>query len=449
MGCILAASCAKAADLPPEASVLDPDIIWDVANPQSFAISPDGKLIAYISKGAIWSCSVDSGPPTKLADLPETITAFIVLPKYAKAKNKIANLAQVLHFPDFQELSGKLVHVVGLRWTRSQDGVVFALRRRWQSNAEVASHRVMHASLSGAVSEIATINRDVFAKPHSFDDFHVISDRTYVVALASGHPLIWNAKKSRAQVTPYDLLVPSSTSERFLGIEIDTRQLVLVDADFRILKRFDFRFESKRQCDLTWSADERFALCRRKEEYPSDKWVAHRIDLNTGEQRQFSGSHWTDQFEFTGRGGEFVQYGIVGVRYDYLDRMSGAYLTITPDGDGPPQDLIRFTQTPREGSLIALSERPYYPAVIHDPEFGLFAMALPRASKNHPGFLYHLIDRRGQQWPVTSDDESQYLAPAYLLAFANSGRTIVARNNSQLFSMPVSAMQSPQELGHD
>ena len=235
----------------------------------------------------------------------------------------------------------------------------------------------------------------------------------------------------------------------YLGIEIDTRQLVLVDANFRILKRFDFRFESKRQCDLTWSANERFALCRRKEEHPSDKWIAHRIDLETGEQRQFSGSHWTDQFEFTGRGGEFMQYGIVGVRYDHLDGMTGAYLTIAPDGDGPPQDLVRFTQTPRDGSLIALSERPYYPAVIHDPKFALFAMALSRASKEHPGFLYHLIDRAGRQWPVSSDDESQYLAPAYLLTFANSGRTIVARNNSQLFLMPVSAMKSPQEPSHD
>ena len=57
IGCLLAASCATAADLPPEATVLDPDIIWDVANPQSFAISPDGKLIAYISKGAVWSAA--------------------------------------------------------------------------------------------------------------------------------------------------------------------------------------------------------------------------------------------------------------------------------------------------------------------------------------------------------------------------------------------------------
>jgi len=43
-----------APDLPPKATLLDPDMVWDKLKPDSFAISPDGQWIAYISKGAIW-----------------------------------------------------------------------------------------------------------------------------------------------------------------------------------------------------------------------------------------------------------------------------------------------------------------------------------------------------------------------------------------------------------
>ena len=81
---------ATAAELPAGATVLDPDIVWDVANPHSFTISPDGKLIAYISKGPLWSCPVDAGPPTKLADLPNTITAILAEPENRKQREKAA-----------------------------------------------------------------------------------------------------------------------------------------------------------------------------------------------------------------------------------------------------------------------------------------------------------------------------------------------------------------------
>ena len=69
------------AEVPSGAIVLDSSIVWDPVCADSFAISPDGKWIAYVSKGAIWICSVTAGPPKKLVDLPDTITDFLSRPE--------------------------------------------------------------------------------------------------------------------------------------------------------------------------------------------------------------------------------------------------------------------------------------------------------------------------------------------------------------------------------
>src|SRR5688500_18741517 len=79
---LYAAASTVRAQLPQGATLLDPDIVWDPISVDSAAISPDGKLIAYVSKGAIWTCDVTSGPPTKLVDLPNTITSFLAAPEY-------------------------------------------------------------------------------------------------------------------------------------------------------------------------------------------------------------------------------------------------------------------------------------------------------------------------------------------------------------------------------
>src|SRR3990172_2302897 len=124
---LLSATGIQADTLPPGATVLDPDIVWDIANPHSFAISPDGKQIAYISKGSLWSCRVDAGPPSKLADLPNTITAILAEPGNEKQREESAGSP---HNPGYRAFYGP-VHldkhfIFGLAWTPNQDGAVYA-----------------------------------------------------------------------------------------------------------------------------------------------------------------------------------------------------------------------------------------------------------------------------------------------------------------------------------
>lgn len=435
------------AELPPSATILDDNLLWDVTDPDTAVVSPDGQQIAYISRGAIWRCNVAMGPPSKLADLPDTMTAYLLQPKFAVAVNNTENLGFVLNRNDFEVLLYRS-KVFGMRWTPSQDGVVFGLRPRITGERTPATTRFMHASLDGKVTEIAAVERDYNENPYGISDFYLTADRNFLI-VQGGFPLIWNVAKSAPQVTPYDALVPSVTSDRFLGIEIDTRQLVLVDRDFQVARRFDVRVPP--YCDIAWSPDERFALCRQEQEdeereEPSNPWRGMRVDLETGEKRGFRGYYWTtDRCAFTGRGGEFILFGVRGFLSEHVDRMVGAHLWLFPNGAEPARKLVRYEEPEHLTGFYESARRYGYPPVIPNPDATLFAMPLPRDSKAQPGYLYHFVDREGVAQPWTPYDPSDYLAPAQVLAFANKGQTVVARTNDQLLSIPVADILRRQE----
>jgi hypothetical protein len=428
---------AQAIALPPGATVLDPDIIWDIANPHSFAISGDGKLLAYISKGSLWSCRVDAGPPSKLADLPNTITAILAEPGNEKQREQSASSS---HLPGYLPFSGPVHldkhYVFSVAWTPSQDGVVYTVRKRVRENSMVAAYHVMHASLTGAVHEIAVIEGDFGVPDEYLTSFHVTPDRRYVVASVYA-PLIWDALASRPRVTPYDRLLPSSTSGRFLGVEIDTRQLVIADEDFRIVQRFDVYFDQRRTCELVWSPDERYAACLSHLEHPSDKTEGVRLDLQKGKKTQLRTGVIRDRFYFTGNGGELVWLGITGIPPNaFGDGSFRAYISILADDADREQELIRFGGPPRRPKNFR--DGRAYPPILGSANGSRFAIALPRPANQPAGFHYHLVDRDGTASPFVPVSDESYITPYYPIAFADGGRRLIARLGSTLFSLPVS-----------
>ena len=112
---------------------------------------------------------------------------------------------------------------------------------------------------------------------------------------------------SKPQATCFDYLHPSATSGRFLGVEIDTRELVLVDHTFHVAKRFDVTFRQRRRCELFWSPDEKTAVGRLFLEHPSDEWEGFRIDLETGEIQKLDVGFQTDRFVFPNEGNELFE----------------------------------------------------------------------------------------------------------------------------------------------
>ncbi len=404
--------------------------------------------MAYVSKGSLWWCDVTQGPPKKLAELPNTATAFLAMPEYRFARSNIESIREQLGYEEYKrKIATAEVQILGLAWTREQDGIVYGLRQRYQNSRETAVHRVMLASTSGEVSKLTTIERQPWSRPHTFSGFHLTPDRKYVIAYTGTHPMIWNLSTGRPRVTPFDYLLPSGNSNRYLGIEIDSRQLVIVDEDFDVVERFEVTAPEGRECRLLWSHDEKFALCRFKHEYASTKWDGWRVNLTTGTKHSLEGNYFADTFWFTGRGGELAQSGIVGIRYEAVDQMAGGGLAIIPDGEERRQTLARFSFDPDGPRLPRMPNRPEYPLPVADSRFERFAMALP--ANLRPGFMYHWVDRKGQTQVFPGGNSDAYIAPFHVLGFVDGDRRILGRTESQLFSVPIAKIRATTEAAHD
>jgi hypothetical protein len=271
--------------------------------------------------------------------------------------------------------------------------------------------------------------------------FHVTRDKTHNVLSSDGKgPLIWDAVAGMPRATPFDYLLPSSTSDRYLGVEIDTHQLVIADENFKVATRFDVTLEPYRY-SLIWSPDENYAIVRISSEQPLDRhWTGFRVNLRTGQKRQLEGD-LADRLVFTGRKGEAVRIGISLSYRESLDGGNGTRIDVIPDGDSANFEIARFAKPYKETD--DLQKRGRYPPVRVSSDGSLFAMAFPRAG-DKPGYCYRLIDREGNQWSLGPDDQSLAVSPYYILAIAGS-HTIVACDDARLFSIPVAAIKQAKE----
>lgn len=438
------------ATVPPGATVLDSDIVWDLSLVESLAVSPAGKQIAYVSRGAIWLCGVHAGPPTKLADLPDTVSDFLARPEYEVERERFANFVPHAGLRPLGPRGPELAKILTLGWTPSQDGVTYILWHRLKQNSMLSSYRVMHASTEGVVTQLANATRDMVPGHDSKIVFHIDREQRYVVTSNYGTPLIWNIATNKPRVTPFDFLLPSTTSGRYLGVEIDTRQLVLVDKDFQILKRFEVVLDHDRRCDLFWSPDERTAVCRsfrRSMEENTNYCTFFRVDLETGEPSESRKGLDADQFCFSGHGNEVIRIGVTGFPpKGYGNGTYGSYIEIIPDGNAAPREIVRFDDP---GRKLSDWHRHNYPPVVSSADCSLFVMALPRNINDTPGFHYHLIDHDGNKWPLPRDDQSHFYTPYLPLAFADNDQTLIARDGSQLFSISVESIKTAEDPADD
>jgi hypothetical protein len=441
---------ASLADLPAGATSLDADLVWDTRNLPSWVLSPDKTKIAYISKGALWLCDVTSGPPRKIADLPNTATMFMASPENLPARQNFNRLREYLRYDDYQKLIGGVEEsVLSLAWAPDQSGVIYGVGRRHQDSRETSLQRVLFASVTGKSRILATIRRSPGARPYTFSGFHVARDQRSILALTGNRPMIWDVASGRPRVTPFDYLLPSGKSDRYLGVEMDSRQLVIVNGDFTVARQFGEVLREGRECDLVWSADEQFALCRVRDEYSSTKWNGFRINLLTGGKRALQGEFFADRFWFTGRGGELARAGILGIRYEHADNMQGGVLEIIPDGDAPPRTLAKFRFDSNDPTLPRMPDRPEYPLPVADALWERIVVALPREGRMKAGFLQYLIDRDGHKWPFPAGSDDAYIAPFQILAFVDSDRRLLARTDTQLFSFPLESIVNDKEQQHD
>lgn len=280
--------------------------------------------------------------------------------------------------------------------------------------------------------------------------FHVDRERRYVVLSNYGIPLIWDIAANKPRVTPFDFLLPSESSERYLGVEIDTRQLVLVDKNFQIIKRFDVVVDHDRRCDLFWSPDERTAVCRsfRSSQEPiSDRCTFFRYDLESGKRDETREGRESDRFYFPNTGREVVRVGRDATpRGGYADGSNGTFIELIPSKK-PIVELLHFVRLPKRTDNY--KEHRTYPPVIASNNALMYALALPRPDNKPRGYHFNLIDIKGQTRPFRPIDSSHYYTPYLPLVFADNDQMLVARDRSQLFSISVESITTAEDPADD
>jgi hypothetical protein len=436
---------------PEGATVIDADAIFYIWPYPT--ISPDGNSIAYVSKGRVLVSSLRDPAPRKVLEVPNSYT-------WPKFTVQIEGIATTGSFNDFyrlsreqrQELHAQVTRTIyGIIWAADSKNFSFGVEDR-STEGKSARYDGYLANVDGTLKTISQIEADSPTRGTIVGVF--TRDRKHLVS-ADIHgkpgiedPLIWDVAANKPRATCFDYLTPSPTSDRWIGIEKDSRQLVIADANFDVVKRFDeVRPDKSFGLQLNWAPNERFIIWRNQIGFDHfSNWEGFRMDLDTGAKRPLIGRFMDEKFQLTGDNGEFYRCGQTGAKTRGYDMVVGAHLTIVPNGDAAEVDLWRLKLDPNDPRPGAMTNRPGNPPVHMSSDGQLFAIGLPRKAGETSGFHWHLIDRAGKIWRFPTDDNGEYVSPYDVAGFGANGQVIVGYDTKTLFTVPLSTIQTAANL---
>ncbi len=446
--CLPAALMAAAPKLPAGTTVLDPDIyMYSWPYPR---ISPDGKWVAYVSQGYVSVCNLAAPKPLRVKEVPNSWTwPHLKAPAgHTPATGHFEALSQGLTRDEYNELHSRISNTIhGLNWTHDSSGFVFGVQA-YDKRRHAPICEVFLATIEGKVTRLVQTDSD--SPTRTVNSGMLTRDGRYLVATERQlahpdyRPLIWNVKTNRPKATPFLTLVPSSTSGRWIGIEKDTRQLVLLDEAFRVMRRFEeFLPDRTFGFQLDWSPDERSIVWRNQIGFDHySNWEGFWLDLESGEKRLLEGRFRDELILFTGDGGEFVRFGRDGVRSKFMsgDNVTGAHLTIVPSGGGRPRDVWRIHTGSDDQNTRVIRNIPAHPMLHMAGKGKLFAIPLATYANERYQLTWHLMDRAGKSCRVPGEDRGEYVTPFALAGFAGGGKLLVAYDKTRLFTIPVSSI---------
>lgn len=449
---IVAANVAARDGLPVGAVVLDDNLgmsSWPYPR-----ISPDGQWVAYVSNGFVSVANILDPEPKRVMEVPNSRTwpYFKVSGSHDPSTGRFDQVIHGLDRDEYRAVLSQMTHTIyGLNWTFDSAGFVFGVQsyskprktgiRETKSNNDtyLADTAGNYKKLAYDVSAVSI--RSPLAGILSRDQQYLVS-HGFELAYDTHRPLIWDTRINRPKAAPFIYLIPSSTSDRWLGIEKDTRQLVVVDSKFQVIQRFEeFLPEKTYGFAMKWSPDERFVIWRNQIGFDHfSNWEGFRLDLQTGEKRLMDGRIMDEKFGFTGRGGEFYRCGNRAKKTRGYDKLVGSHLILVPDGDGEAVELWKMESDnePLMGSLVTWGIMPIQ--LSSDGE--LFILSLRKWINQKDHSYFELIDRERNRWRLRGENGDHLLAPYLIVGFANENRLFVAYDDKRMFTFPVAIVKT-------
>lgn len=444
--------------LPDGAVLIDGNVVGDLHGHSMLAVSPDSQHVAYISRGTLWVARADRGPAIKLAELPNTLTETLVSSGYAAARagfTRVGNAAGPDDFDPRGPSRGSLTKVGGLQWSVDGLNVLLMTIDVTRQDPHTRVHTIWEVSMTGERRSLGEIVREVYDEPDHFWDFAVTHDGRRAVLFAGVYPhsvypcpLFWDLKDGRPIATAYERLFAAPSRRRFLAVEIDTRQWVVLDQELNVARRLDATLapECFPQAGF-WSPDEEHAVVVAELPLPARREAeALRVDLATGGTPLLCKCDETDRFHFTGRGDEVLHIGMYGIRVGgKSDGGDGAFVSRVVGDAGREEKVVGFVQRPPWMNWSG-KHKPY-PMPCVSPDGRRMAIALPRPD-GALGYRYWLVDQKGSKTPLAEDDPALYYSPYRVLAFVDNGKRLLAFDYERLFTVPIDkalGIESPEE----
>lgn len=426
--------------LPAATKVLDDNVIMYM-RPIPL-ISPDGRHVAYVSRGYVCVADIEAGTSRPLVEVPTTWTHVFASDEGTSKGGGPDSLMRALNSERYKELQALVkCEISEFQWTVDSKAVVYAVHSYDPAKQSTQVH-IWRAPLVGEPKMIASREHSITTRrgPRGV----LTRDGRFLVGnFGRDRALIWDVATNKPCATPFLYLAPSQTSGRWLGVEKDTRQLVVVDEDFKIVDRYeeilptnDFGF------DMIWSPDERFVFWRQQIgfDYYSN-WVGCRFDLETSERDIFTGDYMSEKIAFSGNRGEFLRVGSAGVQGNDsgLD-LTENYIGLVPDGRMHMQRFW-YQRADPAGAPSKVPQLSRMTNVTWSPDLQLFTVGLPRREGPH-GEVLHLVDRHRNLWKLPGNDTGRYISPYHVAGFAPDGKSIIAYDDTRLFALPIAGIQT-------
>ncbi len=259
---IVATRATRGAPTPPtSARVLDPDVnisLWPYPK-----ISPDGKWIAYVAYGFVCVCNVAEPAPCKIIEVPNSGSwSHFTVPHGESLSDSSYGILEKNLTPEQRDklISEVTKMISGFNWTYDSTAFVFSVQSM-DADHKGYIYDTYLAGVDGKLTKLLHASSDITTRIPSYgsltrDQRFLVSEQQQCL-YEDRRPLIWNVEDNKPCATPFLYLTPSAKSGRWLGIEKDTRQLVIADENFDVIKRFEeYQRGPSYGFKLDWSPDD-------------------------------------------------------------------------------------------------------------------------------------------------------------------------------------------------